>query len=126
MLVGGSGQDTLYGWGNDILVGGSNNAFSAALITRLNNDPFAPPLAGDGARDTFIAVNKQGLGYTLTVTDYEVGIDRIDLRAFGVTSAAQFVEIQDKGGWFEAKTPVVGSAELVLRINADPNQLTYI
>ncbi|RUS96553.1 hemolysin expression modulating protein [Dulcicalothrix desertica PCC 7102] len=126
ILVGGSGSDILYAWGDDILLGGGSNQYNAQLITNLQNDPFTTAITPDNQKDTFVAVNKDGVGYTLTVADYEVGIDLIDLRSFGVTSVSGFAEIQDKGNFFEAKTFEVGGAELVLRINADPTSLTYV
>ncbi|MCU0527225.1 MAG: hypothetical protein MUF72_20655 [Elainella sp. Prado103] len=126
VLVGGSGADTLIAWGDDILVGGGTNQYSASLITNLKNDPFSTAITADQRADRFVAVNKDAVDYTLTVADYEIGIDRIDLRGFGVRNASQFEEIQDKGGWFEAITPEVNGAQLVLRINANPAALTYI
>ncbi|NJL61479.1 MAG: calcium-binding protein [Methylacidiphilales bacterium] len=126
ILVGGRGTDILYAWGDDILVGGGSNQYDAQLITDLQNDPFATAIVPDGQADTFVAMNKNGAGYTLTIADFEVGIDKIDLRSFGVTDALGFTEIQDKGSYFEAKTAEFGGAELVLRINVDPNSLTYV
>lgn len=67
ILVGGSGADVLYGFGDDILVGSGPNNYNANFLTNLKNDPFAMPIAGDGQRDTFVAVNKPGVGYTLTI-----------------------------------------------------------
>jgi hypothetical protein len=129
ILIGGSGADVLIGWGDDILVGSgpdSNNVAGANFIENLKNDPFETPIAGDGQQDVFVALNKQEIDYTLTIAGYEQGIDQIDLRAFGITSANGFEEIQDKGGWFEAITPEVGGAQLVLRIDVNPTELTYI
>jgi Ca2+-binding RTX toxin-like protein len=126
VLIGGSGTDSLIAWGDDILVGAGPNQYNAQLITDLKNDPFATFILGDGEIDTFIATNKDGVGYTLTIADYEVGIDNIDLSAFGVSSASDFIEVQDKGSFFELKTPKVNNAEIVLRINVDPTLLTYI
>jgi Ca2+-binding RTX toxin-like protein len=126
VAIGGSGTDTLIGWGDDILIGGGPNQYNAQLITDLQNDPFATFILGDGQTDTFIATNKNEIGYTLTIAGYEVGIDKINLSAFGVSSASDFVEIQDKGSFFELKTPKVNNAEIVVRINVDPTLLTYI
>lgn len=126
ILIGGAGTDTLIAWGDDILVGGGSNQYNADLITNLQNDPFSTVIAPDGQRDTFIAINKDAISYSLTIADYEIGIDQIDLRSFGITSASNFEEIQDKGNWFEAYTNEVNGAQLVLRINADPTSLTYI
>ncbi|BDA70509.1 Hemolysin-type calcium-binding region [Rivularia sp. IAM M-261] len=126
ILVGGSASDILYAWGDDILVGGGSNQYNAQLLTDLQNDPFATVITADKQADTFVAVNKDGVGYSLTIADYEVGIDKIDLSDFGVSGVADFADIQDKGSYFEAKTSEVGGAELVLRINVDPASLTYI
>ncbi|ACK67487.1 Hemolysin-type calcium-binding region [Rippkaea orientalis PCC 8801] len=125
-LIGGSGSDVLIGWGDDILVGSGPNTYNANFIDSLKNDPFQTTIIGDGQRDTFVAVNKQSIDYTLTIAGYEKGIDQIDLRSFGITSANQFEEIQDKGGWYEAIAPEVNNAQLVLRININPTQLTYV
>jgi Ca2+-binding RTX toxin-like protein len=126
ILVGGSGTDTLIAWGDDILVGGGANQYDDSLLNNLKNDPFQTRIAGDRQRDTFIAINKDELDYTLTIADYEVNIDRIDLRGFGVRSASHFEEIQNKGNWFEAITREVNGGQLVLRINADPTSLNYV
>lgn len=126
ILIGGRGADVLVAWGDDTLVGGGTNRFNSQLITDLGNDPFATSILRDQQRDTFVAINKDQVGYTLTIADYEIGIDRLDLRAFGVRSANDFLEVQDKGSYFELKTPLVNSAELVLRINANPFDVTYI
>lgn len=126
VMVGGAGADTLIAWGDDILVGAGPNKYSAQLITNLKNDPFSTAIVADQTPDRFIAVNKDAIDYTLTIADYEIGIDKIDLTGFGVTTANHFEEIQNKGGWFEAITPEVNGAQLVLRINANPTQLSYI
>ncbi|MBW4666367.1 MAG: calcium-binding protein [Cyanomargarita calcarea GSE-NOS-MK-12-04C] len=126
VLVGGAGTDTLIAWGDDILVGGGSNQYNDQLINNLQNDPFSTAITGDKQMDTFVAVNKDAIGYTLTIADYEVGIDRIDLSGFGVFGIGDFAEIQDKGNFFEAKTFEINGAELVLRINADPSSLNYI
>jgi Ca2+-binding RTX toxin-like protein len=126
ILIGGRGADVLVAWGDDTLVGGGTNRFNSQLISNLGNDPFATAITRDGQRDTFVAINKDKVDYTLTIADYEVGIDRLDLRAFGIRSANDFLEIQNKGNFFELKTPTVNEAELVLRINANPFNVTYI
>lgn len=125
VLIGGAGNDTLIAWGDDILVGGGSNQYDPRLISNLKNDPFRTPITADRQTDTFVAINKDAIDYTLTIVDYEVGIDRIDLRGFGIRNASSFEEIQDKGGWFEAITPEVNGAQLVLRINTNPTSLTY-
>lgn len=126
ILVGGTGQDLLVGWGDDILIGSGPNSYNAQLIDNLKNDPFDTSITRDQQRDTFVALNKDAIDYTLTIVDYEVGIDRIDLRGFGVLGVGDFEEIQDKGNFFELKTPEINGGELVLRINTDPALLTYV
>jgi hypothetical protein len=92
----------------------------------LQNDPFSTFIAPDNRADTFVAVNKNALDYTLTIAGYEVGTDKIDLSGFSIFGVGDFAEIQDKGSFFEAKTSEINGATLVLRINADPASLTYI
>jgi hypothetical protein len=126
ILIGGTGTDRLIAWGDDILVGGGSNQYNAQLITNLQNDPFSTRIIADKQTDTFVALNKDAIDYTLTIADYEVGIDKIDLKGFGVRGVGNFQEIQDKGNFFEAKTFEINGAELVLRINVNPEFLTYI
>lgn len=125
ILIGGRGIDVLVAWGDDTLVGGGTDRYDSQLITNLGNNPFSTPITRDQQRDTFVAVNKDKVDYTLTIADYEIGIDRLDLRSFGVRSVSDFEEIQNKGSFFELKTPTVNEAELVLRINADPSRVSY-
>lgn len=126
ILIGGRGTDVLVAWGDDTLVGGGTDRYNAQLVTDLGNDPFEFAITKDRQRDTFVAINKDRVSYTLTIADYEVGIDRIDLRSFGVTSVSDFAEIQDKGSFFEIKAPTFNGADLVLRIGVDPSSLTYV
>lgn len=126
VLVGGTGADLLVGWGDDFLIGSGPNRYNAQFITDLKNNAFSTPVTLDRQRDTFVALNKNAIDYTLTIVDYEVGIDRINLKGFGVLGASDFAEIQDKGSFFEAKTPEINGGELVLRINTDPALLTYV
>lgn len=107
-------------------MGAGPNQFNAQLVSDLKNDTFSVPITADGQTDKFIAVNKDAIDYTLTVVDYEVGVDLIDLSGFGVFGAGDFAEIQNKGSFFEAKTPEINGGELVLRINVDHSLLTYI
>jgi hypothetical protein len=103
-----------------ILGNASDNILIGNLTVATNS------ILRDQQRDAFVAINKDQVGYTLTIADYEIRIDRLDLRAFGVRSANDFLEIQDKGSYFELKTTLVNFAELVLRINANPFNVTYI
>jgi Ca2+-binding RTX toxin-like protein len=126
ILIGGAGSDVIYGFGDDILIGSGPNAYNANFLTSLQNDPFAMRIAGDGAKDTFVAVNKPGISSTLTIAGFEQGFDELDLRSFGISSGSQFSEIQNKGGWYEAIAPEFNGSSLVLRINVDPTALTYV
>lgn len=126
VLVGGSGTDILYAWGDDILVGGGPNQFNSQFIDNLKNNPFGTPIAQDQEKDTFVALNRDGINYTLTIVDFERGIDVIDLRQFGVRNVDQFEDIQNKGDYFEATTGEVRGAQMVLRININPAELTYV
>ena len=127
-LIGGEGKDQLYMLGNDFAVGGGPNSFNANFIELLNDEPFDLTEAqkaefnlSDGQQDTFVFVNN-GDGYTATIVGYE-SIDELNLSAFGVTSAGDFVESQEKDGglWWEYTT----DAEVVLRIDAAPDQLNF-
>ena len=128
-LIGGDGQDRLYIVGDDVAVGGGPNSFDAEFIEFLGNEPFVPDEKAafnlsDGQQDTFVFVN-DGNGYTATIVGFEAGIDRLDLRQYNLGSADQpqpfqGVQIESDGLWWEYKTANVNGAEVVLRIDADP------
>ncbi len=71
-LLGGNGRDTLDGGaGNDVLFGGSGSS------------------SGDGAADVFVFDSTaNGSGGFDRIRDFENGLDRIDLSAFGFSSFA--------------------------------------
>jgi Ca2+-binding RTX toxin-like protein len=95
-LAGGGGDDTLMGFGGaDILIGGAG----ADLLYGVGSGLGAGP---DGAMDTFRyeALADSTVAHFDTIVDFEVGIDKIDLRVLGTQI----------GGWsstnrFELMTP---------------------
>jgi hypothetical protein len=136
LLVGGEGEDTFYIEKDDLVVGGG--LFTPASYTAFNKSLKDDPLKlsntqktnlgyFDGDADNFIFLDDRN-GYTATIVGYE-SIDKLDLSAFGVTSAGDFLDSQKKDGglWWEYKTPKSSfDAEVVLRIDAPPNQLSFL
>lgn len=128
ILIGGDGQDQLYLDGDDLAVGGASNRFDADLIELLNDEPFeAESNFFDQQQDTFTFANN-GNGYTATIVGFEAGIDQLDLKQYNlgsVDSPQSFQSIEQQGEnenvWWEYKTANVNGAEVVLRIDADPN-----
>ena len=135
-LIGGQGKDRLYIVGDDLAVGGgpvsstSNPQFNQSLEDdplKLNEREKTNLGYFDGDRDKFIFLD-DGNGYTATIVGYE-SIDLLDLNAFGVSSAGDFVdsEQEDDGLWWEYKTPKSAlDAEMVLRIDAAPGELSFL
>ncbi|OJF91698.1 M10 family metallopeptidase C-terminal domain-containing protein [Pararhizobium antarcticum] len=81
LLFGGTKADTLKGsYGNDSLYGGEGNDI-------LFGGEGADTLYGQGGSDTFKMVQKESARDI--IMDFQVGIDRIDLSAFGVTGFDQ-------------------------------------
>ncbi len=134
-LIGGAGKDNFYISGDDIVVGGGLNRYNADFIRFLKNDPFSSDddnneeskynNLADKQQDTFIFDNNSN-SYTVTIVGFEEGIDRLDLREYNLGSAdnsQSFQDIQkkDDGLWWEYKTSDVNGAQVVLRIDADPN-----
>ena len=126
ILIGGDGQDRLYIYGDDLAVGGGVNSFDPDFVEMLNNEPFESEVDFfDRQQDTFILAN-QGNAYTATIIGFEAGIDRLDLRQYNlgsVETSESFQDIQQKGDdenvWWEYKTAQVNGAEVVLRIDAN-------
>lgn len=136
-LIGGAGQDSLYISGDDFVVGGGLNRHEADFIDFLKDKPFGSgdddddaerPVYNnlfDGQQDTFVFNNDRN-GYTATIVGFEEGIDQLDLRQYNlgsVDNSQSFQDIQKKDGglWWEYKTSNVNGAEVVLRIDADPD-----
>ena len=129
-LIGGGGQDQLYIYGNDLAVGGGTNSFDSDWVETLKDEPFETDFnLFDQQQDTFVLVNK-GDGYTATIVGFEAGIDQLDLRQYNLGSVeapTSFQDIQQKGdednAWWEYKTAQVNGAEVVLRIDANPEEV---
>lgn len=133
MLDGGDGDDRLAGGaGNDILFGGAGR-------DRLNGGPDNDRLIGGADADVFIferALGFAGLqlrpGFgTDTITDFEDGLDRIDLHEFGLKwadrdadTADGFAVIQDGA---DLLIEVVGQGVITIKTfslaNLDPSDL---
>ena len=135
-LIGGNGKDTFYILDDDLIVGGGANSSTAnsAFNRSLRNDPLKLRDSEktnlgyfDGDADKFVFLD-DGNSYTATLVGYE-SVDRLDLNAFGVSSASDFVDSQEKddGLWWEYKTPKSSlDNEIVLRIDAAPNELIFL
>lgn len=106
-LDGGAGEDTLYGGNNnDVLFGGSGDDFLSGDQgnDNLNGGTGADGLAGGRGRDvltggadadTFIFANNGGND---TITDFEDGLDQIDLSAIGALTEFSDLSITQVGG----------------------------
>ena len=103
VLAGGAGQDSLTGGtGNDLLVGGAGNDVLAGSQGDdvLVDGAGADTLSGGAGRDLFVLVMD---GQTDRITDFQVGIDRLDLSAWGRIYSLAVVKI----------VSTVGGAQLV-------------
>ena len=135
-LVGGNGEDIFYLRKDDLVVGGGSSLSSidSDFNDSLEDDPLKLNASQkdnlgyfDGDADSFVFLD-DGNGYTATIVGYE-SIDTIDLSAFGVSSAGDFVDSQEKddGLWWEYKTPKSAlDSEVVLRIDAAPDELLFV
>jgi Ca2+-binding RTX toxin-like protein len=86
-LAGGAGDDRLRGgWGRDVLVGGADN-------DRLNGGRGSDRLEGGAGHDTFVLRAGSGADRVLDFVDGPGADDRIDLRAFGLTSLDQIEKV---------------------------------
>ena len=89
ILVGGAGNDVIDGlWGVDSLYGGTGSdrliADGSDILTG-NSDPFSS--VSDLASDIFEVTAGYGpLPSNVTVTDFQIGVDQLDLTAFGFDS----------------------------------------
>ena len=89
-LFGDSGDDKLFGGnGNDYLFGGSGN-------DNLCGDSGADRLTGDEGNDTFsyLSIDDSLSQSPDTITDFEMGKDKIDISTFSIVSNDKFVAIQ--------------------------------
>ena len=87
MITGGSGNDQLTGGaGNDTLNGGDGNdkLFGGLGDDVLRGSPGSDTLIGDAGSDTFVFSGTGG-GQSF-VTDFQLGIDHLDVREIGLAS----------------------------------------
>jgi Ca2+-binding RTX toxin-like protein len=96
-VFGDSGNDHLYGWdGNDLLIAGAGGdiLLGQAGLDRLDGGQDNDTLTGGSDADVFVFILNAGQDI---VTDFEDGLDLIDLTAFGTTYDAMQSAISDDG-----------------------------
>lgn len=97
-LYGGGGKDKLYGGdGSDRLEGGNgkDHLFGGAGIDRLYGDGGRDFLTGGAGKDVFVFAPGQGRDRVL---DFEIGTDRLDLRAFDLDGPAEAMSAMRQAG----------------------------
>ncbi|MGJ8611047.1 MAG: calcium-binding protein, partial [Octadecabacter sp.] len=97
-LYGGTGSDKLYGGGNDdVLDGGSQSdqLFGGAGSDTLHGGLGHDELTGGADSDTFVFA---GTVNNDIITDFEVGVDQIDLTGYGPISTADAIAIASQSG----------------------------
>ena len=114
-LSGAGGDDLLVGdYGSDVILGGDGNdgIFGGGLDDRIFGDAGDDSITGDGGSDQLTGgagadtfaweANDLAHGYLDHVTDFEVGVDKIDLTEFlassGATAYEDVVRIVDDQG----------------------------
>ena len=115
-LVGDAGDDKLYGQdGDDTIVGGDGNDL---IEGGTGNDT----LFGSAGRDVFrFAGSDLGTDF---IADFESGIDKIDLRAFGIGSAQASWAVVGSNTLISIDTDRSGSADLFIAISGTTLQPT--
>lgn len=114
-LNGGNGSDKLYGGtGNDILDGGNDSdelfggegkdiligGYTSASVDRLS---------GEGGADIFRLSDRTSKGQHVDIVDFEEGIDKIDLSAYGISSLDQVTWLlEDYGDSFTLRADFGG------------------
>jgi Ca2+-binding RTX toxin-like protein len=136
-VYGGEGADTLAGQdGNDSLDGGAGNdslngAFGADTLVggdgddTLRGDVRNDTLTGGSGADVFL-FSDDGLSSTDVITDFETGVDRIDLTAFGQLENASAAPSASGGGFFAYSTSNGVSTLIVDADNNGFNEFTII
>ena len=113
----GSGNDTAFGgFGNDTLNGGSNadvldggpgddRVRGDAGVDHLNGNSGNDFLNGGASADTFWFFDIQSMGQD-RITDFEDGLDRINLSDWGFGSAADVIALASSSGGFDQHTRI--------------------
>ncbi|MFC3443391.1 beta strand repeat-containing protein [Sphingobium rhizovicinum] len=117
MLFGGKGNDTLSGGGgNDDLRGGAGN-------DRLIGGSGGDALTGGAGADVF-AYDERGFGQDV-ITDFTLGVDRIDLSTLGIADLSTFADRISQDGTDTLISFFIGNGTEAIRIqNILPQQLT--
>jgi len=106
-LFGGKGNDAVYGYrGNDNLNGGAGN-------DRLYGGGGKDTLTGGDGKDTFV-IDGRDFG-TVTISDFKLGTDSLDLRALGLNDLAEIKPFMSQiGNDVQIKTYSNGNAETTI------------
>jgi Ca2+-binding RTX toxin-like protein len=85
-LIGGSGDDTIWGEaGSDVIIGGLGD-------DRIIGGQGADNLTGRFGSDTFVFNSGEETGFTADfITDFEIGIDALELNGFGYTQPSDLL-----------------------------------
>jgi hypothetical protein len=107
-LTGNDGDDQLFGRGGvDYLIGGNGNDL-------LNGGAGADTMVGGAGADTFVeGPLVGGAATTDRITDFQNGVDRIDLKAFGFANFAAVLAISSNAGT-NLRIDVPGSEVLIV------------
>ena len=127
LLDGGTGNDTIAGGlGNDTIYGGAG---SDRLIADGGNDQLSGNYSFDGfgdlASDTFVIGANAG---AVTITDFKLGIDKLDVSAFNLGSSSYWTASATQSGLTTTTLTLSGQGQEVVTIQlngiADGHNLT--
>ena len=128
VLDGGAGNDTLYGGpggGDDLMLGGAGDdtIFGGQGADTLIGGTGSDRLIGGSGTDTFVFAPDHGAD---TISDFTIGVDRIDLTAFELPDNYQLeVVLQDDGVLLDL-TDVNGDMVLLTGLDALLDSSDYI
>ncbi len=104
-LNGGNGDDTLYGGaGDDVLTGGNgrDNLFGGAgkdvLVAGYESSLWANQMSGGSGADIFRLSERITKSQHVVIVDFENGVDRIDVSAYGISGFEQIKSILEDYG----------------------------
>ena len=128
VLNGGAGDDTLYGGpggGDDLVLGGAGDdtIFGGQGADTLVGGAGSDRLTGGPGADTFVFAPGHG---TDTISDFTIGVDRIDLTAFDLPGNYQLeVVLQDDGTLLDL-ADINGGTVLFTGLDMAPESGDYI